>query len=262
MEDEILIDNYLKGLLEENELALFSKRLLSDIEFNEKFKLEEQLFNSLNENSWSFVDNKNSEIKAYTKLLKSTDLQNLKKTLAKTNSEFNSQPQKGVKTRRFAYYLVAASVVVFLGFQFFFNRNVSNQELYNNYVALNDLPSFASRDADSNELVKAEKLFVNENYEKALTIFKSQLTKSSNKGNIFIYQGLSQTELSKYKEAEKTFDNLINSNLLDAEKGYWYKALLFIKSDRVEEAKFILKSIISKSQYNNTKAEELLSDLE
>ena len=47
MEDEILIDNYLKGLLTKNEEKSFLERLDSDTEFKENFKLEEELFNAL-----------------------------------------------------------------------------------------------------------------------------------------------------------------------------------------------------------------------
>jgi anti-sigma-K factor RskA len=69
MEDDILIDNYLKGLLSENDQKSFLERLESDTDFSKIFKLEKQLFNSLNEESWSFVENKNTDVSAYLKLL-------------------------------------------------------------------------------------------------------------------------------------------------------------------------------------------------
>ncbi|EDP72164.1 hypothetical protein FBALC1_13722 [Flavobacteriales bacterium ALC-1] len=259
MEDDILIDNYLKGLLPKGEEQSFLERLASDTDFNEKFNLEKQLFDALDENSWSFSELDNSDVKEYKKLLEDDDLQNLKKTLTQVNSEFNSEPQ--IDNRRLFYYLAAASIIIFLGFQFFFNQNVSNQDLYNDYVALNDLPSFVSRSDDKDELAKAQSLFENKKYKEALVVFKSQLNSTESKGSVLIYKGIAQTELGNYNEAEKTFNILINSDLLDAEKGYWYKALLFIKANRVEDAKQILDKIVSNGWFKSDKAEELLKEL-
>lgn len=259
MEDHILIDNYLKGLLSKDEEHSFLERLESDAEFKEQFKLEAQLFNALDEKSWSFIENENAEVKDYKKLLKQDDLQNLKKTLAKTNSEFNTINSK--PSRSLFYYLAAASIVIFFGFQFFFNQNISNQELYNDYVALNDLPSFATRGDDTNNLVKAQNLFENKKYKDALVIFESLENQTENLGALNIYRGIAQTEIGNYNNAENTFNNLINSNLIDAEKGYWYKALMLVKSDRVEEAKSVLEEIISKSLYKNTEAKALLEKI-
>ncbi|WP_179020840.1 CDC27 family protein [Winogradskyella forsetii] len=259
MEDDILIDNYLKGLLSKNERESFLVRLESDDVFKEQFQLEEGLFNALDDNSWSFIEDKNPEIEDYKKLLQQEDLKDLKKTLAKTNSEFNSKNRK--PTKRLFYYLAAASIVVLLAFQFFFNKTVSNQELYNDYIALYDLPSFVSRSDSSNQLVKAQNLFENKKYEEALVIFQSLERQSENLGILYVYEGIAQSELGKYYEAENTFNSLINSNLLDAEKGHWYKALLFIKSDKIEDAKKILNDIVSKDLYKNVEAKALLENI-
>ncbi|WP_299125657.1 hypothetical protein [uncultured Winogradskyella sp.] len=260
MEDDILIERYLKGLLSKDEEKSFLDRLDSDTDFSEKFKLEEQLFNSLNENSWSFSESKNAEVNDYAKLLREEDLQNLKKTLAKTSSEFNSK--EGATSKRLFYYLAAASIVIFLGFQLFVNENTSNQDLYNDYIALNDLPSFVTRGNDTSDLARAQELFENKKYEESLSVFQSIDNLSNNEANLAIYKGIAQTELGKYDEAEHTFNTLINSDLLDAEKGYWYKALLFIKRDRIQEAKSTLKEIVSKSLSHKDKAVLLLDDLD
>ena len=259
MEDDILIDNYLKGLLSKDEEKSFLERLESDTEFKEKLQLEEQLFNSLSNDSWSYSNEENPEVKEYVELLREDDLQDLKKTLAKTNNEFNSNKQKS--TKRLFYYLAAASIVVFLGLQIFFNQNRSNQELYNEYVSLNDLPSFVSRGDSTDELAKAQSFFEDKKYQEALSIFQSQLNTSDTKANLYIYKGLAEAQLEKYTDAEKTFNVLINSDLIDAQKGCWYKALLLLKTNRVEEAKKLLDNVISKSLYNHKKAKQLLSDL-
>jgi len=151
MEDDILIDNYLKGLLSENEVQSFLERLESDADFNEKFKLEKQLFEALNDETWNFQKTETQETEDYKKILEGDDLQNLKKTLKKVNSELNSLPKN--KSRRPFYYL-AAAIVVLLSFQFFFNQSNSTQDLYNEFVNINDLPSFISRSNSKNNTRK------------------------------------------------------------------------------------------------------------
>ena len=260
MEDDILIDNYLKGLLSQEEKQAFQERLASDARFREQFDLEHKLFNALNEDSWSYIESESSEVDEYKNLLEGDDMMALKKTLSETNEAINSKTSSN--RRNIFMYLAAASVVLFLGFQFFFNQDMSNQELYNAYVGLDDLPSFVSRSDAPNSLSKAQELFENRNYEDAITIFKSELNDKTYLGNILIYQGLAQTELEQFDEAQLTFDELINSrNLLDAEKGYWYKALSYLKADNVEEAKTILKKIVLENLYNKSRAEELLDAL-
>ncbi|MFP4847149.1 hypothetical protein [Winogradskyella sp. PE311] len=257
MEDDILIDNYLKGQLSKSDEKSFLGRLKADNEFNEKFRLEEQLFHTLNENSWSFIEHNTTDVDNYIELLKDKDLQNLKKTLAQTNSEFNSSSSK--PTRKLFYYLAAASIVVFLGLQFFSN---SSGNLYEEYIELNDLPSFVSRSDKSDKLVKAQNLFENKLYNEALAVFKSVQAQTDDEGNLAIYKGITEMELALYNESEETFNSLINSNLLDAPKGYWYKALLYLKQDKLVESKAILNRIISDKLYNYKQAEDLLKDLE
>lgn len=259
MEDDILIDNYLKGLLSKDEKESFLERLMSDVDFKENFELEEQLFHALNDRNWSFSKNQNVEVEGYVNLLEENDLQDLKKTLAVTNSKFNANKSK--PTKRLFYYLAAASLIFLLGFQFFFNKTVSNQDLYNDYLALNDLPSFVSRSDTSSELTTAQRLFENKNYEEALSIFSSIKEQQEYKATLIVYKGISEIELEKYKAAENTFNSLIESDLLDAEKGYWYKALAFLKADRVVEAEKVLSVIVSKSLYKNSEAKALLEKI-
>lgn len=260
IEDDILIENYLRGLLTKDEELKFFDKLKTDESFYKMFVVEKQLFETLNDDRWSFSEGHTDEIKAYEEILESKEIQSLKKTLVKTNSEFK---EKGAKKRdkRLFYYLAAASILLFVAFSFFLNESPTNQELYNDYVALNDLPSFVSRSETSNKLAKGQELFESQNYKESLSIFKSAANTEEVSGNVLIYKGLSEIELGLYDNAQATFDSLINSDLFDAQIGYWYKALLFLKQDRVEDAKQILNKIVSDNLYKNKEASKLLKDL-
>lgn len=259
MEDDILIDKYLKGLLSKNDEKLFLERLASDSELKENFELEEQLFNALDENSWSFTHKNNAEVNDYKQLLEQDDLQNLKETLSTANLEHNAKSLKPKKP--LFYYFAAASIIALLGFQFLFNKTDSNQDMYYDYVALNDLPSFVSRSDNSNNLTKAQNYFENKKYKEALLIFDSISSEQEDTGTLLIYKGISETELGNYEVAELTFDGLIQSNLLDAEKGYWYKALAFVKANKIEKSKETLTEIISRKLYKHIEAKELLEKI-
>lgn len=262
-EDYILIENYLKGLLSENEKESFLKRLDNDNEFNEQFKLEAQLFENLNDSDWSFVEKNTPKVKLYKALLEDDDIQTLKSTIAGVNSDFNNKPNR--TNRTFFYYLAAASLLVFLAIQFFFNQNHSNKDLYYEYASLNELPSFVTRntvDSLGIELVRAEKLFETKNYKAALAVFEPILESTKTDVNLYIYTGMAQTELGDNKNAELTFNRLINSELSNAQVGHWYKALLYLKQDKIKATKVLLHHIVSKSLYNHEKAKALLAQLE
>ncbi|WP_299336035.1 hypothetical protein [uncultured Psychroserpens sp.] len=260
--DYILIDNYLKGTLSETEMELVLERLKVDADFSKQFKLEAELFETLNDEEWSFVSEKSPEVEEYKLLLNEGGMQDLKHTIDKVSKQKDNTTRKLNKS--FFYYLAAASIVVFLGFQLFFNQSVSGKALYNDYVSLSELPSFATR-SNANEiekqLVNAQILFEKKNYKESLAIFESVLGTESSNISLYLYTGLAQVELNQFKKAEITYDNLINNPSIDGSMGYWYKALLYLKQDRLDDSKVVLNTVVSKKLYNYKKAEELLSQL-
>ena len=138
-EDDILIAQYLRGQLNEIQIADFQERLNSDVEFNKEFEIERQLFDALNEDSWSRLKHRDHpEIQTLTNAIKDDDIVNLRTILKKFPKEENRYNTK----RSWIYYVAAASVVILLASQFFFNATLSNEELYKNYIEQQSLPSF------------------------------------------------------------------------------------------------------------------------
>ncbi|WP_299277493.1 tetratricopeptide repeat protein [uncultured Psychroserpens sp.] len=261
-EDHILIEKYLKGLLSKDEESAFLKQLQSDDALKEGFEFEQQIFETLGKGHWSFVDNMSQEVQEHRQLLDGQDMQALKHTIDKVSA--NQEKTSNTFNKTTFYYLAAASIVVLLAFQLFFNQNIANQDLYNDYINYGDLPSFATRSSGNEveqKLITAQQLFEKGNYEESLTIFEPLLESEKNNITLYLYIGIAQTELKLFDEAATTFDTLITNNAIDGNAGHWYKALLLLKQDRVDEAKFILSMIVSKSLDNHEKAEALLSEL-
>lgn len=264
MDDTNKIEEYLRGNLSAEEARNLEHRLKTDTEFKRQFEFEKQLFETINEESWSFSDLNSKQINDYKKLLQEEDIQNLKVSLNKITQD--SPKQKKTKTKlNYILYLAAASIIIFIVvFQFLKHQNTSQTELYYRYVNYQDLPSFVTRSSSvsSNVLVEAENHFEQQDYQASIDKFSSALNKENADARIYIYLGLANSELEKYKEAERILDRLINSDLVDSQKGYWYKALMYLKMGEVESAKNELNFIIKNQSFNYRKAQDLLEQLD
>lgn len=263
-DDHILIEKYLKNQLSDEEYVLFTKRLETDEQFKVGFELEKKLFDTLNENNWSFIEDKSSEYNEYKKLAEENDIKELRETLDVVSESYKSKPRFNIRTKSVFRYLTAASVILFFGLYFLLN-NKTNQDLYNDYMSLEDLPSFSYRGQENNlnhMLNEAERLFESENYESVLVLLNPIMNTNNLELPFYLHVGVSQTELELFKEAENTFEDLIKSNITDNHVGYWYKALLFVKMNRIDDARSILAYIINNELYNYKKAEALLEDLD
>ncbi|MDG5492524.1 tol-pal system YbgF family protein [Psychroserpens sp. SPM9] len=254
------VEDYLNGSLDEEETLAFENDLKTNIELRDYLEISSQMNDSFDESNWLFAKNKESEdLNAIEDYIKSDEAQQTKRLIENISK---SQGQVKVLNARYYYYVIAACLMLFLGISFVFNFGTSQEELYSEYSDYSNLPSFVSRSNNTEiQLANAETLFKNKHYEEALNIFQTSLNASNEKGSIYIYIGLSQTELSQYKSAEETFNLLISSDLIDAEKGHWYKALLYLKQEKTEETKQVLNTIISNSYDNHEKAKALLNDL-
>lgn len=260
--DDILIERYLKGELSESEEANFSQRLLSDPEFKDKVLFEKQLFQTLNEGDWSNAETgESAEAKAYEELFKSEEVQGIKHGIALANDTYKKS--KSSRITRLFFYPMAAAVLILV---FFLLRPSppTSLELYNSYLEKTELQTLNTRgEEQSNERIdNAQLLFDHENYEDAIAQYLKILESEFNHSVVFINLALAQVQTDNFNDAISTLDKLIQSNLLDAEKGYWYKSLVYLAIDQVDKSKELLRIIIDHSYYNSALAKELLTELE
>lgn len=256
-QDLILIHKYLRKELNSDEERLFQDKLSFNQEFCQRLALEESVNDSLNEESWSFVKNPNStEVKNYQRIFQSKEIQELKKTLQQILEEYNSTYRK----KSWILYLTTAAVVTIISTLLLFPKEVSNKTLYSKYLNKNELIALVDRGKTDSILSTSQILFDKKNYTEVIDLLNQEI-QTTNNINVYIYLVISQIELERFDEAEIVIDKLIISNLLDAEKGHWYKSLLYLKSDKIEETKRELNFIIQNNFYNKDKAKELLKEL-
>ncbi|SNR14990.1 tetratricopeptide repeat protein [Tenacibaculum jejuense] len=259
LEDDILIERFLRNELTDEEQSDFLKRLEDDSDFKENYHLEKQLFESLNDDSWSFVENTDDiEVKEYEQLYNSPEVIAIKEAIKDA-----SRVKTKSKNRKVIAFIsgFAAAIVLVLASNIFLKETVDAQVLYADNIQLEKLPSFVTRSQTTDvKLVDAEKLFKAKRYEDALAIFSIELEENKN-SNIFIYKALSEVELNKFDNAKRTLKTLTNSDFIDAEKGYWYLGLLYLKSNNKKEAKEVFKKIVKEKLFNKDKAEKILDKI-
>ena len=135
--------------------------------------------------------------------------------------------------------MAAASILIFVAIQFFFNRSLSNEELYYEYAGLNNLPSFVTRDYSNDvqvELTKGEQEFKDGNFSEAIAILEPIRSEFKDNSLVYIYIGLAQIELELYEQSENTFNDLIENRGKNNYTAHWYKALLYLKQEDTTKA--------------------------
>lgn len=262
-QDDLLIEKYFRESLNKQENIFLEERKL-DQEFNDRFILEQHLFKSLGDQEWSFAQNLNSEkVTKYQKLFEAPEIIILKSTLEEIRNNQTVDFKNEFVWKPFAY-AVAAVILVLIGVSSFNNSTTSSQELYSNYLDKGELTYYVVRSVSNDVSVdSAQQLFFKGKYKKALPYIQLQMEKPGVDLPAFqLMKGVSLIELKKYNDALVVFDQLIASDYLDAQKGYWYKGLLYLKKGEKQNAQNIFMKIKEEKLYNFEQASEILESLE
>ncbi|WP_452226281.1 tetratricopeptide repeat protein [Lacinutrix cladophorae] len=253
-------ENYLENTMSLDEKKAFELHVSNNQELADYVAVNKEMRVQFNENTWSFVD-EDSEVVALENYLKSDEANEVKETLKKVNDDFVKEKHSNKKSY-FSYFAIAASVLILVGF-FMFNNTPTNQEIYAEYNDWSNLPSLTSRgDSDNALLVDGEKAFLNKDYTEAVNYFNTFLETSKYNANALLYFGVSNMEIGSHDKALDAFNQLITSKSLDRSKGYWYKALTYLKMNNKEAAVKTLSILVKDtSNYNYAEALELLNKL-
>ncbi len=258
--DDLLLERYFRDSLNSEEIKQFENRK-RDPKFLEQFVLEKQLFESLNEKSWNYASNIDQTIICeYQELFESADIKKLKSTLNMISSE---KATKNFNWRPF-FYAAAAVVIVILSISGFNNESSSPEDIYISYFDKSELTYSIVRSGNTEPFLnKITELFLNGEYELAIPLIEETISNNENDIPVlYIMKGVSLTEMGSYEDASIVYDKLIASDYLDAQKGYWYKALLHLKKGDVEKALLIFNKIKNENLYNSDKSAEIIELME
>ncbi len=111
-------------------------------------------------------------------------------------------------------------------------------------------------------LLEAMSYYKNKEYENASVLFTELLSGQFKTDTLLmLYNGISILGANHPDSAINRFDILINNNNRFSETAKWYKALALIETERIEEAKKLLTSIVDSKSYNFIKAKEIIKEL-
>lgn len=243
-ERTILIEKYLDGELQGENLKNFESRLQNDKEFAEDCYLQKVIRDALSDR----------------------DIIELREKLDKIKEDFKKEKQR-IKLRKpvFLYSACAIIAILIVSSIFIFNKTYTHDELYEKYYT-HYLAGMQTRgeEKDSVDLfVKALKAYDNNQYDEAINLF-NQISDTSQADVITkeYFTGLSYMELKKYNEAIIHF-SIISDEYQNAfhESIIWYLGLCYLKTNQNQLAIVQFSELINKDSIYKKQASELLDNL-
>lgn len=266
MNDELQlkIEQYLSGSMSELEAKDFEKLMESNAELKSAVTLSKELNFHLSGTMDDVEVPKNEYTEKLKSFIESEEAQELKETLKVVQLE-RRVPKLRSKRRRIIF-AAAAAVIIFLGsaIGLLYQGKQGTDKLFAQYYSDEDLPSVIRRGNDNTLLEQGAIAFQNDDFADALAYFR-EYEASTEKPDIalYLYKGATLMELSNYYDAIQEFEIAIDSESIDATKGFWFKAMAYLKSGDVPNAKYVLNDISRHVwYYNHDKAKELLKKLD
>ncbi len=215
------IDDYIMGLLDENQKSLFEKELKTDAALSLYLKERKELILGIEEyHAQKFKD----------------------KLKVIHSKNFETPPTQIAKKRNLRSWLAIAATVAFLivAMMWMNNSSYSSSKLY----AANFQPyemSFSQRGNEDEKLLRLEDLYKTGKYEDALPLFE-ELNKQSSSSKMLLGAGISKLALNQAEKALVDFKLILdNGDLLFKDHARWYTALAYLQLDNQSQAKLFLE---------------------
>jgi len=258
-ENHIRIAAYLREELTSQERERFLLDLKTNPELQTTFNLEQAVFNALGADSWHALDRSTPQFTMYKEALESNQIKHLKELLKAEQAK--AAATTSFKLPKWTRWAAAAVIVGLIGLFVFFNKGADSSELYAEYLKLEDIPALAERGSNpKTNLLAIENLFHNKEYKAMLLALKESPEDFQDNAIVQVYTGVGYMQTNQIPEALAAFDGLIASNLMDAQSGYWYKALAYLKNNDLQQAKATLEYIVSNKLFNSEQAKALLAE--
>lgn len=239
MDDQILIEKYFEGDLDEKGLSIFQEKLESDAAFAEAFRMEEDIMAGI-----EMFGN-----------------EELRKQLEKIGEEESGGAKiKNINAgrRRWLWGAAAVFALAVVG-RFVLGRNEkTTEELYAEY-AVHDF-SFTEQSSGGNDLAEAEKYLKRSEYAEAKTVLNKYLRENPEDVQARMALGISHLELGESAEALSIFKKTEVETPALKNDAIWYVALAFLKKGDVKSTKEELKKI-SQNSARYKMAVQLLAEL-
>ncbi|MBA7532898.1 hypothetical protein ES705_25128 [subsurface metagenome] len=103
--------------------------------------------------------------------------------------------------------------------------------------------------------------YENEQYDRALELFKELKEKTENSESILFYLANIYMATGNYEEAIENFTNLLNNSVVFENQTRWYLSLCYLSKENFTAAQQQLEEITESENSYKERAEELLSKI-
>lgn len=241
------IEKYIDGELKGNELHNFEDILSTDNDMKRDYNLSVDINNSIMED----------------------DVMALRDTL-----NYMYQDETKVKriptvfTKRKFYYYAAASAALLIATGGLVQRlsgpDMNDIGVFEKYYTPYDVTvTYRSGNAEVDRLlINALERYEDKDYEHALVLFEEVLDSRKDDMAVNLYSGISYMEEEKYQKATNSFNHIIsNQDNLFIEQAKWYLAMCYLRTEKTDKAKDVLKEIIKEESYYKEQAIRVLKDI-
>lgn len=251
MELERKIETYLSGEMTDQELAAFQELLDNDPELQKEVQSYREVDAYLGLNDWPQKSN-NLDQKEYAVAWQSLQARKVPEVI---DQVLNKQPRSSFS---FWPLMAAASVILIIGLGWFFwQPSPTYQELFLAYYDPTELPSYTERGTETENQVA--RLYQQGDYDRLIIQMEET---DEPKAELMLYYGVALLATNREEEAIDVFKEFVQSPLLDAQKGYWYMGLAYLKNGEEDLAIGAFRKLIaSGSKYKQEETRKLIKAL-
>ncbi|WP_430412871.1 tetratricopeptide repeat protein [Kordia sp.] len=268
MEDflwELKTERFLNGELTSEELLAFEQEQATKPELKEYVTLSVQLKQALSEEDWYTHKNTSEQYTTVKKWYQEDDVLAFKEKIQQQATKEFTTKEKTFSLSKYWIPIAAACLLLLITLVFQLTAQPTMKQLYPEYATWNDTPSFIVLDQNTrNTKEQIELLYTNEKYQECIAVADKFLnTSTTDRTNVMIYKGFSLVKLNQYTAALVVFKTISESDAIDASKGLWYMALVYLKIEDKENLQKTLQTITaSDTNYKYEKALELMNAIQ
>lgn len=238
-ENYILIESYIQGDMEASERKAFEERLNTEPELAEQYQVYEETWKSLK-----------------SSIQREAHESELKNSLQLASQAYFAKAGDTpvLKPKRPWYLAVAAVVALLVAAVYVFNMGSPQYSDYAQYDALS--LSLRSDDPDAVLRKKAETAFNAGDYTASANYLK-QISDKNDSVKALFYLALSYIETGDYQLANTLLTELQNGTSVYKHRATWFRALCYLKQNKMDECKQLLEQIPVEAQ-DYQQAQDLL----
>jgi tetratricopeptide (TPR) repeat protein len=240
----VFIERYLDDEMSQDEKLWFIRELRGNPDLKRELGIRESLNTAIHE----------TEIMDFRKQLESV--------FEESRIELEHKSSHLGHRRRLA--VISSSLAVILAGMLWFwlsFHNMSSQKIYDKYFSPAEagLTFRSEENEDNSELQMAMHFYELGKYEEALPRFERILRDDPTRLGLNLYSGISQMEVKRYQEANRSFQKIINNHyILYLEQAEWYLAFCYLMTDDIKKAREQFMLIENRKGYYHRQAQKIL----